>query len=283
MAVITKTDRSYPGKLLEIKDPPARLYLRGREELLSRRSIAIVGSRKCSEYGKIVAMKIATEAVDNGFCVISGMALGIDNFAHRGALKAGGDTIAVLGTGIDVCYPRQHRDLYERIGKEGLLVTEQEAGTGPLRYTFPLRNRIIAGLSEAVIVVEARADSGSLITAELAMEQNRHVFAVPGNITSMFSLGTNRLISEGAQIVSVIDDIFYELGVEPRLREDDLTELGKDEILIYSLVKENGEMPIDMLCFKTGKDFVTVNTIVSALEMKGFVDYRMGKVMSIKF
>jgi DNA processing protein len=282
MTIITKDDDIYPGKLLEIKDPPKKLYLMGRKELLDKRSVAIVGSRKCSEYGKIVAMKIAGEAAMNGFCVISGMALGIDNFAHRGALKVGGDTIAVLGTGIDICYPRQHRDLYEKIAYEGLLVSEQEPGTGPQKYTFPLRNRIIAGLSEAVIVVEARADSGSLITAELGMDQNKHVFAVPGNITSMFSLGTNRLISEGAQIVSVIDDIFCELGVAPKLREEDLSELGKDERTVFGMVKENGEMSIDMLCFRTGKDFVTVNTIVSALEMKGFVDYRMGKVMAVK-
>ena len=283
MMTITKDDSIYPGKLLEIKDPPQKLYLKGREDLLNRRSIAIVGSRKCSEYGKIVAMKIAGEAVMNGFCVVSGMALGIDNFAHRGALKAGGDTIAVLGTGIDICYPRQHRDLYDRIVEEGLLISEQEPGTGPQRYTFPLRNRIIAGLSEAVIVVEARADSGSLITAELGMNQNKLVFAVPGNITSMFSLGTNRLISEGAQIVTVIDDIFCQLGVEPRVSDEDLSELGKDELCIYSLVKENGEMSIDMLCFRTGMDFVAVNTCVSALAMKGFVDYRMGKVLAIKF
>ncbi len=283
MKIITKDDSLYPEKLLEIKDPPGKLYLKGRAELLENRAIAIVGSRKCSEYGKIVAMKIASEAVLNGFSVISGMALGIDNFAHRGALKAGGNTIAVLGTGIDVCYPRQHEALYDRIATEGLLISEQEPGTGPKRYTFPLRNRIISGLSEAVIVVEARADSGSLITAELAMEQNRQVFAVPGNITSLFSLGTNRLISEGAQIVSVIGDIFTGLGVEPRLDEDDLKELGKDERTIFSLVRENGEMSIDMLCFRTGRDFVTVNTLVSALEMKGFVDYRMGKVMAVKF
>ena len=116
MKVVDKDSCDYPAKLMEIKDPPKKLYINGREELLSKRSIAIVGSRKCSEYGKVVAMKIAGAAVANDFCVISGMALGIDNFAHRGALKAGGDTIAVLGTGIDVCYPRQHRDLYDRIG-----------------------------------------------------------------------------------------------------------------------------------------------------------------------
>ena len=146
-----------------------------------------------------------------------------------------------------------------------------------------MRNRIIAGLSEAVIVVEARADSGSLITAELGMDQNKRVFAVPGNITSMFSLGTNRLIAEGAQIVSVIDDIFYELGVEPHFRDEEISELGNEEKLIYGLVRENGELSIDMLCFRTGLDFVMVNTIVSALAMKGLVDYRMGKVIPLKF
>ncbi len=196
---------NFPERLMFENEPLKGIYCKGNAELLKKRSIAIVGSRKCSEYGKRVAMKIAQEAVSNGFCVVSGMAIGIDNFAHQGALQAGGNTIAVLGTGADICYPPQHRKLYGEICSRGLIVTEYPPGTEAMPYRFPQRNRIIAGLSEAVVVVEARSGSGSLITAELADSQNKPVFAVPGNITSQYSLGTNRLITEGALAVAVID------------------------------------------------------------------------------
>ena len=281
--VIRINDDEYPENLKLIDTPPEKIYYRGDKELLYRRSIAIVGSRRCSEYGKNVAMKIAGQAVRNGFCVISGMAIGIDNFAHQGALRNDGKTIAVLGSGADICYPRQHRGLYEDISKFGLIVSELPDGTEPRPYSFPRRNRIIAGLSEAVVVVEARMGSGSLITAECADSQNKPVFAVPGNINSQYSLGTNRLIVEGAQIVSVIDDIFNYLGVSPVLDDEELKELGEDEREIYEFVKANGEIPGDMISIRLNKDPLLVSRVLSVLEIKGFVDYSMGKVMAVKF
>ena len=273
----------FPDKLMFENEPVKGIYLKGNEKLLSMRSIAIVGSRKCSEYGKRVAMKIASEAVGNGFCVVSGMAIGIDNFAHQGALSAGGKTIAVLGTGADICYPPQHRKLYENICDRGLIVTEYPPGTEAMPYRFPQRNRIIAGLSEAVVVVEARSGSGSLITAELADSQNKPVFAVPGNITSQYSLGTNRLITEGAQAVSVIDDIFRFLGVEPGISEAELNELSKDERRVFELVKADGELFMDEICSKLDMDPFTANSITSILEIKGFVTFSMGRVMTARF
>ncbi len=281
--IININDEDYPDILRCIHEPPPDLYYIGRKELLKKRGIAIVGSRRCSEYGKNVAMKIAKSACMNGFTVISGMAIGIDNFAHQGALKIGGDTIAVLGNGTDICYPRQHKKLYETIADNGLIISELPDGTEPMPYNFPLRNRIIAGIAEAVVVVEARMGSGSLITAELADSQNKPVFAVPGNITSQYSLGTNKLIVEGAQTVAVIDDIFNYLGVSPKVTEEELGELGEDERQIYELVKASGEMPQDLICAKLGKDPMQVASILSVLEIKGFVDFSMGKVMAIKF
>ena len=280
--VLDISDTAYPDRLRSIDDPPQKLYLRGDPGLLNRKGIAIVGSRRCSEYGKNVAMKIAKACVLNGFNVISGMAIGIDNFAHQGALKAGGDTIAVLGSGADVCYPKQHQKLYERIIDCGLIVSELPDGTEPMPFRFPLRNRIIAGLSDAVVVIEARTGSGSLITADYADTQNKPVFAVPGNITSQYSLGTNKLIAEGAQAISVIDDLFYYLGIEPKASQEELEALGEDERKIYELVKAEGEVTQDIICAELMMDPITVQGLISVLEIKGFVDHSMGKVIPIK-
>ena len=273
----------FPEKLYLQNDPVEGIYVKGNAELLGKRSIAIVGSRRCSEYGKRVAMKIAGAAVQNGFCVVSGMAMGIDNFAHRGALYEGGGTVAVLGTGPDICYPQQHRKLYEEICDKGLIVSEYPPGTEAMPFRFPQRNRIIAGLSEAVVIVEARAGSGSLITAEWADSQNKTVFAVPGNITSQYSLGANRLITEGAQAVAVVDDIFRYLGVEPVTSEDEAGMLGDDERKVYEFVKSEGEVFPDEICRRLEMDPFTVNSITSILEIKGFVSYSMGRVMAVKF
>ena len=215
--------------------------------------------------------------------VVSGMAIGIDNFAHQGALKVGGDTIAVLGSGADVCYPKQHMKLYKEISDRGLIISELPDGTEPMPFRFPQRNRIIAGISEAVVVVEARTGSGSLITAEFANAQGKPVFAVPGNITSQYSLGTNKLIVEGAQPLTVIDDMFHLLGVSPRVDPDELEALGSDEREIYELVASIGEIPLDLISAKTGMDPFLVNSVVSVLEIKGYVDYSMGKVIPLKF
>lgn len=273
----------FPDKLRGLSEPVEGIYVKGNADLLYKRSIAIVGSRRCSEYGKRVAMKIGGAAVANGLCVISGMAIGIDNFAHRGALSEGGKTLAVLGTGPDICYPPQHRKLYEEICDKGLIVSEYPPGTEAMPFRFPQRNRIIAGLSEAVVVVEARAGSGSLITAEYADNQSKPVFAVPGNITSQYSLGTNRLITEGAQAVAVVDDIFNYLGIQPSASGEELEELGEDERRVYEYVKSNGEVFSDEICSKLEMDPFLVNSITSILEIKGFVSFSMGRIMAVKF
>ncbi len=275
--------QEFPDKLRGLSEPVEGIYVKGNADLLYKRSIAIVGSRRCSEYGKRVAMKIGGAAAANGLCVISGMAIGIDNFAHRGALSEGGKTLAVLGTGPDICYPPQHRKLYEEICDEGLIVSEYPPGTEAMPFRFPQRNRIIAGLSEAVVVVEARAGSGSLITAEYADNQSKPVFAVPGNITSQYSLGTNRLITEGAQAVAVVDDIFNYLGIQPSASGEELEELGEDERRVYEYVKSNGEVFSDEICSKLEMDPFLVNSITSILEIKGFVSFSMGRIMAVKF
>ena len=273
----------FPDKLRGLSEPVEGIYVKGNADLLYKKSIAIVGSRRCSEYGKRVAMKIGGAAAANGLCVISGMAIGIDNFAHRGALSEGGKTLAVLGTGPDICYPPQHRKLYEEICDEGLIVSEYPPGTEAMPFRFPQRNRIIAGLSEAVVVVEARAGSGSLITAEYADNQSKPVFAVPGNITSQYSLGTNRLITEGAQAVAVVDDIFNYLGIQPSASGEELEELGEDERRVYEYVKSNGEVFSDEICSKLEMDPFLVNSITSILEIKGLVSFSMGRIMAVKF
>ncbi|MBR6585198.1 MAG: DNA-processing protein DprA [Firmicutes bacterium] len=281
--IISKGDRNYPPLLLEIPDPPEKLYCTGDVKLLGKPSLAVVGSRKCSEYGRRVAIKTGSEAARNNLVVVSGMAKGIDSFGHLGALNAGGKTIAVLGCGVDVCYPKENRKIYERIAAEGLIISEYPPGTEPAPYTFPQRNRIISGLSAATVVVEAGTNSGALITAEIAAAQGREVFAVPGNITSQYSLGTNKLIADGARPIAVIDDIFTAMGLTPAVSEALLEELGADEQTVYSLIKENGEVSVDFICRMLDKTPVFVNGIVTVLEMKGLVAYNLGKIFVAKF
>src|SRR5262245_20257777 len=202
--ILILDDGVYPSLLREIFDPPITLYVKGSwQECLERPCVAVVGSRRCSTYGQNASLMLARDLAQRGVTVVSGFARGIDAFAHRGALEAGGRTVAVLGTGIDECYPRDHRKLaQEIIEKGGAMVSQFPLDTPPVSENFPYRNRIISGLSLGVLVVEAAENSGSLITARLAMEQNREVFAVPGNITSRNSFGTNYLIKgAGAKLV----------------------------------------------------------------------------------
>jgi DNA processing protein len=207
----TIEDPGYPSLLLEISDPPSALFVEGDLDLLSRPMVGIVGSRRASTYGIAVARKLASELSAAGITVVSGFARGIDIAAHRAAIEHRGSTVAVLGTGLDVPYPRGHGKDRRRLRESGLLVTEFPPGRPPLAQNFPVRNRIIAGLSLGVVVVEATARSGSLITARMAAEQNREVFAVPGPLFSAASEGPNRLIQYGAKLVHDIDDILEEL------------------------------------------------------------------------
>jgi DNA processing protein len=213
--VVRRRNAGYPPLLAEMHDPPERLYVRGGEiELLTRPAVAVVGARSCSPYGREVARALARELAAAGLVVVSGLARGIDGEAHRGALDAGGPTVAVLGCGIDRDYPRAHAELARRVAETGAIVSEYPAGVEPAPWRFPARNRIIAGLALATVVVEARERSGALITADFALELGREVFAVPGEITSTLSSGTNGLIRQGAAPMLSSDDVFAALGVE---------------------------------------------------------------------
>lgn len=208
-------DDDYPRALLELHDPPLALYAIGRVELLARPAIAIVGSRHATPQGAEDAEAFARTLAEAGLTVVSGLAQGIDAAAHRGALDTPSSTIAVMGTGPDRVYPASHRDLAHAIAGRGLVVTQFAPGTPPLKANFPMRNRLIAGLAKGVLVVEAAPGSGSLITARLAVEQGRDVFAMPGSIHSPLSKGPHKLIREGAKLVETAQDVLVELGMAP--------------------------------------------------------------------
>ena len=214
--IVSYQDGRYPRCLKEIFDPPILLYARGRVELLSGHNLAVVGSRRPSPYGMSVAQKLGRELVQTGLVVVSGMARGVDSLAHRGALDAGGSTIAVLGCGVDVVYPRENEKLAQRIVERGVIVSEFRLGSTAFPQNFPIRNRIISGVSLGVIVVEGAQYSGSLITARLALDQGHEVFAVPGNIVSKQSWGPNLLIKQGAKLVQEPTDVLEDLPLEVR-------------------------------------------------------------------
>jgi len=208
--------RRFPGLLQQIHDPPRAMYLRGRGdvELLSRPAVAIVGARACSAYGAQVARMLGRELAAAGLVVVSGLARGVDAEAHRGALEAEGVTVAVLGCGIDRDYPAAHAELARRICARGLVVSEYEPGVEPAPWRFPARNRIIAGLAAATVIVEARERSGALITADFALEDGREVFAVPGEITGALAAGTNRLLRQGATPLTSAADVLEVFGLD---------------------------------------------------------------------
>ena len=210
--ILTIKDEDYPYLLKQIYDPPSVIYIMGNKKILSQNGIAIVGSRNCSLYGQKIAKYLSYQLAKKGIHIISGLARGIDTFSHIGTLQAKGKTIAVLGSGLDVIYPPENAKLAEKIVESGgCLVSEYIVGTKPLGEHFPARNRIISGLASGVVVVEASEKSGSLITVDFALEQGKNVYAVPGNINSPNSLGTNALIKQGAKIVTSIEDILEDL------------------------------------------------------------------------
>lgn len=212
MKIIYQAQNEYPEKLNNIYSSPARLYLVGDESILNKPSVAIIGCRDASDYGKKVAFNFAYELAKEGFVVISGLAREIDTYAHLGAVKAGGKTIAVLGSGLKHIYPSENKKLCNEIVKNsGAIITEYEPHTKPLPMNFPSRNRIISGLSNGVLVVEAKQKSGTLITVDYALEQGKDVFVIPGNITSINSYGTNELIKQGAKLVTNTKEIIEEI------------------------------------------------------------------------
>jgi DNA processing protein len=226
--LVTIGDPRYPQPLREIFDPPILLFARGRVELLTSLSLGIVGTRRPTPYGIAVAERLAADLAVASLTIVSGMARGIDGAAHKGVLAVGGDTVAVLGSGVDIVYPAENRKLYAEIAAKGLVVSEFPMGTTAFPQNFPIRNRIISGLSAGVLVVEGAQYSGSAITAKLAMDQGREVFAVPGNITSKLSWGPNLLIKQGAKIVQDWNDVIVELPAEARRR---LIEKGRGKLL----------------------------------------------------
>jgi DNA processing protein len=226
--VIPITDERYPRRLREIFDPPVLIFVRGRVELLDTLMIGVVGTRRPTPYGVAAAERLGADLARNGVTVASGMARGIDTAAHRAALSCGGNTIAVFGCGVDQVYPSENRKLAAEIAEKGLLVSEFPMGTPGYPQNFPVRNRIVSGMSAGVVVVEGAQYSGSSITAKLALEQGREVFAVPGNITSKMSWGPNLLIKQGAKLVQDWNDVIEELSPEDRLR---LTAASKHRIM----------------------------------------------------
>lgn len=269
---ISLEDREYPTKLREIPDPPYALYLKGK--LPQRKCIAIVGARMCSEYGRATAGQLAGKLAAEGICIVSGMARGIDAAGHRGAVDAGGITCAVLGCGVDICYPRSNEKLYSDILNDGCIMSEVPPGTPPLPAYFPQRNRIISGLSDAVVVVEARERSGSLITADQALEQGKDVYAVPGRIFDSLSEGCNGLIHQGAGIIRNVDDFIKELGIIKKggYRQESFEKLllEKGESLVYSCV-DLRPRNVEEILQKTKLSMPVLAEILIKLQQKGFI------------
>lgn len=278
MRIIDIDDSEYPQKLKELeKNIPKRLYCLGKTNLLNKLCCAVVGSRKASGYGKWAAYNSGKKLAENGIVTVSGMAYGCDAAAHEGALDAGGDTIAVLGCGLDICYPSQNRQLRERIIKNGLLVSEYPLGTKPLSYHFPNRNRIISGLSKMVIVAEASLSSGSLITAEFALEQNREVAVFPGNITNIGCMGGNKLIQEGAYMIVSFNDLLENLGIS-EISDIQNSATTEEERSVIELLRKEGALSLDQIASLMSENIATVNSLVSIMEIKGMLRSFMGKI-----
>lgn len=277
-------EEDYPPMLKTLKDPPDYLYYTGDISLCKEPCIAIVGSRKSTAYGKWVSYNLGKILAEHGVVVVSGMATGIDSESHKGALAGQGKTIAVLGCGPDICYPKNNKIIMESIKKEGLILSEYEPGSHPLPWKFPARNRIISGLSYGVIIVEADMRSGSLITAGHALEQGREVFALPGNIDSIFSSGTNKLIQDGAIPLIDLKDIIRFLGIsiEANKRKPNYSKLGKDEVEIIKLLTKHGFLSHDELVVLSGKQAGEVGALLTILELKGEIKIAMGKIQVAK-
>lgn len=274
------SDRNYPPSLKNIPDPPVHLFYKGTYTESDFNSISIVGSRSASENGRIFAENTAAALAENGITVVSGMARGIDTCAHRGALKAKGRTLAVFGSSLDIIYPPEGRKIAREIIESGAILSEFLPGTSPLGPNFPRRNRIISGLSQGIVVIEAAEKSGALSTANHGLEQNREIFAVPGSPRSVTCRGTNRLLKEGAAILTSVEDIFEQL---PRLKgnikigkiQKDM-DLTKSEKMIVDLFNEN-PIHIDILSREVKRSVPDLMPILLALELKGIVKELSGK------
>ncbi len=283
--IIDFWDEFYPENLKKIYDPPAFMFVKGTLAKQDKYAISIVGTRLPSSYGKLVAEKIAKELAQKGLVIVSGLARGIDTISHWAALQVGGRTIAVMGCGLDYIYPGENKRLAEKIIEQGALISEFPMGTGPDAVNFPRRNRIISGLTLGTIVIEAGLKSGALLTANYALEQDREIFAVPGNINSPKSMGTNQIIKDGAKLISSANDVLIELEAqlkhflrdeEARSKElpEDLSELEK--ILLNKL--SNEPIHIDKLANVIGKSTAETLSALLPLEFKDLVKQLPGKL-----
>jgi DNA processing protein len=269
-------DDEYPQLLRSIYDPPYLFYYRGNLEIFSRFCLGVVGSRAATNYGKVQARRFGNELASQGMVVVSGLARGIDTEAHQGALESGGETVAVLGSGLEVVYPPENKKLYDRIAQSGLILSEFALRTHPEPGNFPVRNRTISGLCRGILVVEAKARSGALITADFALEQGRDVFAIPGPINSANSAGTNNLIKQGACLVSSIEDILTEYGLNskielPPAQQGELVfDMGKDEFsLLQALSHET--IHFDTLLGATGLSIGKLSALLLKMELQGII------------
>ena len=293
--VVAYSSREYPPLLQQIPDPPMVLYVRGDVGILSRHAVAIVGTRRPTAYGGQVAQRLAEGLAQRQLVIVSGLARGIDSAAHRGAIEAKGKTVAVLGSGIDVIYPKENKRLAEQVIESGALISEFPPGTSPSPENFPIRNRIISGLSLGVVVVEAAEYSGSLITSRLAIDQNREVYAVPGNITSALSFGPNHLIKQGAKLVGDWMDVIEELPAEIRMQllpspdaSDDATVQGQtgslfeqsftpDQKSVFDVLRADEPLFMDAIFSSSGIPQPRVLTALLELEMAGAIRQLPGK------
>ena len=288
--VLNCNEPDYPQSLLQIYDPPALLYVRGDASILNAPSISIVGTRRPTVYGTQVAERMGRELAKRGLVIVSGLARGVDALAHAGTTAVGGRAIGVLGTGIDVCYPKENKKLFEKVLEKGAIISELPTGSHPAPENFPVRNRIIAGMPLGVLIVEGKQYSGSLITARLAMEFGREVFGVPGNVTQEMSFAPNQLIKQGAKLVTSAEDVIEELptpiravlvqaealGTEQRnlLAGDGLNPIEKR---IYELLSAEDSRHIDDLVETTGLNSSEVLATLFDLEMKGIIRQLPGK------
>lgn len=279
--VIKITDKEYPELLKKIYDPPDELYIKGDVSALNGKCLAIVGTRTATEYGKGISRKFAKELSRCGITIVSGLAEGIDTEAHKGALEAGGKTIAVFGCGIDQVFPASNIKLAEEIEKSGTLVSEYKPGTPTAKWTFPRRNRIISGLSLGVVMVEGHYDSGAMITAKLALDEGREVFAVPGSVEIDQTKGPHWLIKQGAKMAENIDDILEELDIEHVAREEpskkpDYSGLSKEEARTISCLTKEPKH-IDVISAESELETHEALGVLSMLEIKGMVKQLPGK------
>lgn len=273
----------FPGPLTELSNIPIGLYIRGNSSLLKKKPVvAIVGSRKMTSYGKTVTEKLSSELASTGIVVVSGLALGVDTAAHAACLEVGGSTIAVLGCGVDCCYPQENSNLYSKIlAKNGLIISEYPLSASPNKGSFPARNRIIAALADAVLVTEAGVGSGSLITAEIGQKLGRKIFAVPGPITSQTAQGTTQLLKRGATLVSSGEDVLSFLGTSLRqvkLKKtfDGVSDLEQKKIL---QVLEREAMTLDELSKKINLKIFQLIPHITELEVAGFITSENGKLI----